>query len=239
MLSTVLAVKGDSPKKSCVLSRAASSSFARKSYSMIMSNSAADPACPSQPAVPEAAALRAAVRRFIGSRVSDSATADDLAQEVLIKVLKSLPQARDPRRLMGWVIQIARNTVADFYRKAKPTEEFDEQRFASPLAPGQTIGEEEESLLREELQAYIRSVVQELPPKYREALVLTLYDGLSQVELARRLGLSVSAAKSRVQRARAMVQGTIERCCDFDFDRYGEVVDWTPKPNRCGCSGAK
>jgi RNA polymerase sigma-70 factor (ECF subfamily) len=79
--------------------------------------------------------------------------------------------------------------------------------------------------------------VQGLPPIYREALELTEYDGLSQVELARRLGLSVSAAKSRVQRARALVRATVDRCCHFEVDRYGTVLGYTPRPHRCSCDG--
>lgn len=184
---------------------------------------------------PEADELRVAVRRFIGSRVAESANADDLTQDVLVKVQQRLPQVRDPRRLMGWVIQIARNTVADFFRSAKTTEVFKEEHVAdSSTRPGSL--EREEFQLREDLNRYIRSVVQELPLKYREALTLTEYDGLTQVELAGRLGLTVSAAKSRVQRGRAMVREIVDRCCHFEVDRYGTVIDCTPKPKRCDCS---
>jgi RNA polymerase sigma-70 factor (ECF subfamily) len=73
----------------------------------------------------------------------------------------------------------------------------------------------------------------------RDALVLTEYDGLRQVELAERLGLYASAVKSRVQRARAMMRGTIDRCCHFDLDRCGAVVDCTPKESRCSCGVQK
>lgn len=178
--------------------------------------------------------LRAAVRRFIGARVSNAATADDLTQDVFVKVQKRVAQVRDPRRLMGWLIQIARNTVADHFRAARSTEVFkDEHAVDSPTLPESF--DREETRLREELAAYIRGVVQELPPIYREAIVLTDYDGLSQVELAQRLGFSISAAKSRVQRARAMIRETIDRCCHFEVDRYGKVVDCTPKESHCGC----
>lgn len=184
---------------------------------------------------PTTSDLRTAVRGFIGRRVTDAATADDLTQEVFVKVQKHAAKVRDPRRLMGWVIQIARNTVADFYRRARPTEVFNEEHVAEGALRPESL-EREEMRLREKLTAYIRSVVETLPPRYREALVLTEYDGLTQVELARHLGLSVSAAKSRVQRARAMVRENIDRCCHFEVDHYGTVLGWTPRPKRCGCS---
>ncbi len=77
------------------------------------------------------------------------------------------------------------------------------------------------------------SSVERLPEIYREALRLTEFEGVSQVELARRLGLSVSAAKSRVQRARAMVRAEMERCCRWETDRYGTAVDAQPRRADC------
>lgn len=182
----------------------------------------------------DAGELRAAVRRFIGSRVANAATADDLTQEVFVKVQKRIAQVRDPRRLMGWLIQIARNTVADYFRTARSTEPFKEEHVAEAPELPQAF-EREETELREALATYIRGVVQNLPPIYREALVLTEYDGLSQVELAQRVGLSVSAAKSRVQRARTMVRETVDRCCHFEVDRYGAVLDYASRDPRCDC----
>lgn len=191
------------------------------------------PAAP--PTADQIAALRGAVRRFIGARVQNAAAADDLTQDVFLKVMRQLEHVRDPRRVIGWIFQIARHEVADHFRRGQPTESFDEKHdVATPTRPEMTDREEER--LREDLAVYIRSVVNQLPPAYREALLLTDYEGLSQVELAERIGLSVSAAKSRVQRARAMVKATIDRCCHFDVDRYGRVVDC--RPRRCECDRA-
>jgi len=184
----------------------------------------------------QAGELRAAVRRFIGARVREAATAEDLTQEVFLKMQRHVTDVRDPRRLMGWLIQVARNTVADHFRRARQTEPFEEAHAAESASHPEAQAREE-SRLREELAAYIRCVVRDLPPIHREALELTEYDGLSQVELARRLGLSISAAKSRVQRARALVRATIDRCCHFEVDRYGTVLGYTPRPDRCGCDG--
>ncbi|MBE2215184.1 MAG: sigma-70 family RNA polymerase sigma factor [Opitutaceae bacterium] len=196
------------------------------------------PSTPSSAVVPPAQTgeLRAAVRRFIGARVRGAATAEDLTQEVFLKMQRHVAEVRDPRRLMGWVIQVARHVIADHFRRTRPTESFDEAHVAAD-ATAPATDDREEARLRDELAAYIRCVVQGLPPIYREALELTEYDGLSQVELARRLGLSVSAAKSRVQRARALVRATVDRCCHFEVDRYGTVLDYTPRPRRCGCDG--
>jgi RNA polymerase sigma-70 factor (ECF subfamily) len=80
----------------------------------------------------------------------------------------------------------------------------------------------------------VKDVVHSLPEPHRAALVLTMYEGLSQQELASRLGLSLTAAKSRVQRARTEVRKIMEGCCRWKFDRFGNIIDWEPR-RTCGC----
>ena len=71
----------------------------------------------------------------------------------------------------------------------------------------------------EELKAAFRRMIYSLPEPYREALVLTEFDGLTQQELADRLGISLSGAKSRVQRGREQLKQMLHECCTFEFDR--------------------
>ena len=177
--------------------------------------------------------LHHAVRGYIGRRVADAAAADDLTQDVFAKVVRQLPRVRDARRLTGWIFRIARNVVTDHYRRARATTPYNEEVHTDGEAATEVVGREEEQL-RQDLNHYVRRVIDGLAPAYRDALLLTEYEGLSQVELAARLGLSVSAAKSRVQRARRMVRETMERCCHFEVDRYGDVLDMTPR-TRCDC----
>jgi len=98
------------------------------------------------------------------------------------------------------------------------------------------VGAVEEQRLRDELTDYVRDVVKTLPPLYREAILLTEYEGMTQVELARHLGLGLSAAKSRVQRARALVRERVEKCCHVEFDAYGTLVECRRRsPANCAC----
>jgi RNA polymerase sigma-70 factor (ECF subfamily) len=60
-------------------------------------------------------------------------------------------------------------------------------------------------------------------------------EGLPQQEVADRLGLSLSGAKSRIQRGRAMFKKELEQCCRFEFDRRGNLMDVDPKPDRTVC----
>lgn len=178
--------------------------------------------------------LRGAIRAFVLSRVKEPATADDITQETLLRLTQRLHTLRDSERLEAWVFQIARNAVTDHFRATKESEPFDEENHMSALESEKhrPLALEDERL-RQAVAAYVRSVVENLPDPYRGALQLTEFEGVSQIDLAGKIGLSVSAAKSRVQRARTMLRAEMERCCRWETDAYGAVLDVRPKSAAC------
>jgi len=113
---------------------------------------------------------------------------------------------------------VARNAVIDFYRSDRPTEALGEV----PEAPTDPEGED----LQWELSKSVRDMMEGLHPEHREALYLTEYDGLTQKELARKLGISLSGTKSRVQRARSRLKAMLLDCCHFELDRRGRVMNY-------------
>ena len=76
-------------------------------------------------------------------------------------------------------------------------------------------------------------MINSLPEKYKQALILTEFQNLTQKELAERMGLSVSGAKSRVQRARIKLKELLLGCCSLEFDHYGNVIDYEHKCSDC------
>lgn len=78
-------------------------------------------------------------------------------------------------------------------------------------------------------------MIRELPEVYREAVQLSEIEGLSQQEVADRLGLSLSAVKSRVQRGRKMLKEILGQCCTYQLDHQGRVIDLDPRPGRKVC----
>ena len=87
--------------------------------------------------------------------------------------------------------------------------------------------------LNEEVTACLGPAIEELPEGYRRALVLADLEGRPQEEVAEELGISLSGAKSRVQRARRKLRATLLSCCRFELDRLGNVLDWQPKGKTC------
>lgn len=173
--------------------------------------------------------LSGALFRFAYSRVRDRHVAEDLTQEILLRAAKKQASVRHPDRISAWLFGIARNVIADYFRRSRPTVRYDDHLHGNGDVEEPAIAAKEEEHLRGELATYVRRIVESLPPSYREAILLTEYEGLSQVELAHRAGISVSAAKSRVQRARQKIRRTIEACCDVQTDIYGTVVDCRPR----------
>lgn len=180
--------------------------------------------------------LRDALLRFLVPRVPDLATAEDLVHDIFVRAAKQEHKLRNRDAYVGWLFRIARNRLIDYYRTHRPSELLEEKHFPSE-DPGTPTAEEDR--LREDLARYIRGVIRQLPPIYRDALLATEFEGLTQVELARRLDLGLPAVKSRVQRARALVKAEIERCCQWETDIYGGVTDCRRRPTSpCDCQNA-
>lgn len=161
---------------------------------------------------------------FIRRRVRDDSLAQDLLQQVFLRIHTRIDTLRDESKLNAWIYQITRNVIADYYRAQSEQEPLDDE-FPEP--------ESEREDFAEQLAQGILNFVNTLPLSYREAFLLTEVEGMSQVELARRLGISVSGAKSRVQRARAKLKQMLLECCHFEFDRLGGLVNYYPRVDCC------
>jgi RNA polymerase sigma-70 factor (ECF subfamily) len=158
------------------------------------------------------------LKAFIRSRVEDDAVADDVLQETFIRVHRHLCCQPDWDKPAGWFYQIARHLIIDHYRRRREWLELSDTLPAEPTLP-----EDDPEV---ELALSLKDMIDELPEPYRQALLLTDLQGLSQQELAEQQGLSLSGAKSRVQRAREKLRDLLLQCCHFEFDRRGRIVDY-------------
>jgi RNA polymerase sigma-70 factor (ECF subfamily) len=164
--------------------------------------------------------------RFIRARIADEASAEDVLQEVFLKIHARIGTLRDEERLESWVFQIVRHAITDYHRAQRRRAELPEELVAP--------ADDDEESAAHRLSGSIRGMVAALPEPYREALLLTEYAGLTQQELAARAGISLSGAKSRVQRGRERLKQLILDCCHVELDRRGGIVDY--QPNCAGCS---
>lgn len=171
--------------------------------------------------------LSADLRRFIRRRVSDDHAAADLLQETFLRVHRNLKTLDEADRLAAWVYQIARNVIHDHHRRAAGG--------AQALADADPVDESVLAPARCRGCEWLDEMIGVLPDHYREAVQLSEIEGVSQQEVADRIGLTLSGAKSRIQRGRAMLKDALEQCCRFEFDGRGNLMGYDPKPDRKVC----
>lgn len=177
----------------------------------------------------------AGLRAFIARRVPEQ-DVDDLAQEVVVRIYQGQTSLRQPSRAEAWIYGIARRTIADYYRRRPPTERSGITDADLPAEPAESQGFSSYSGdhgPHEEVLSWLRPMVDELPEIYREALLGADFEGKTQRQLAKDLGLSLSGVKSRVQRARALLGENLHRCCEIALGSDGRVVDFYRRA--CDC----
>jgi RNA polymerase sigma-70 factor, ECF subfamily len=164
---------------------------------------------------------------FIHSKVSDDEEAEDILQETFIRIHTGLCCMQEWTVMEKWIYRVTRNLIIDHYRSRKRSEELGEEFEAEAAAE---LSEDDPKV---RLAFSLRETIDGMDEPYREALILTEYEGLTQVELAARAGISVSGAKSRVQRARAKLKALLLECCHFELDRLGGIIDYHERCCRC------
>jgi RNA polymerase sigma-70 factor (ECF subfamily) len=177
--------------------------------------------------------FHASLLAFIARRVRDRDSAEDILQEVMLRIHRHAGELERSPAVGAWVHQIARNAIADHYRKASGRRErlagIDLDRQQPPVL------EDAPAELRSELAACLRPLLQRLAPLQREALTLTELEGLTQATAAAQLGLSTSGMKSRVQRGRVKLKELLSACCEIELDRRGGVRSYRPLGGACDC----
>ncbi len=167
----------------------------------------------------------AGVRRFVRRRVSDHHDAEDIVQDVFVRAQESLHQLQSADRLAAWLSRIAANRIVDHYRSRRPIEELPEDLAAQEA--------EEDPVAT--LAPCLPDMIERLPETYRDAVRLSEIEGIAQHVVAQRLDLSVSGAKSRVQRGRALLRQLVEKCCRV-FMGGRSIVGFERLTDQCACS---
>lgn len=173
--------------------------------------------------------LGSKLKSFILKRVSDEQVAEDLLQETFIRIHQKLSDIDHTQRISSWVFQIARNLIIDHYRsKAKN---------ADAIADNLEASEGEEENINDLVMGWFPYMISQLPEDYRIALELYEMKRVPQQEIADQLGLSLSGAKSRVQRGREKLKALLFDCCSFEKDSRGNLIGFSKNDPEDDCGG--
>lgn len=165
------------------------------------------------------------LKRFIKKRVENEQDAQDVLQDVFLKVQSKLKSLTDDNKLESWLYEIARNTIIDYYRKSSKNDRLTilDECLECPV--------KDEKYANIEIASCLKSMINELPDIYKQAIIMTQFQHVTQKELSQRLGISLSGAKSRVQRGKKLLKGMLSDCCTLELDRRGNVIDYKCKMN--------
>lgn len=140
----------------------------------------------------------------------NAADAEDLAQDVLLRVRTALERYR-PGSLEGWLLRITTNLFYDRMRHrtrhpTEPLEGLDEARDLPPASPSPSP---EETALHGELRDVVSQALAELPYQFRVAVILCDLYQMSYEEIGSTMGWRIGTVRSRIHRGRALLRGSL------------------------------
>jgi RNA polymerase sigma-70 factor (ECF subfamily) len=160
------------------------------------------------------------LRGWARHRLGNPTDAEDLLQDLFLKALRQGERFCSVHNARAWLFEVARNTLADRLRVARHTVELPDD-LASPA---------EEVDVVDTLTGCLPRVLSELEADDRDAITRCDLQGMAQADYARAKGLSLSAAKSRIQRARQRMKARMTEVCQVQVDDAGHVLDFVPRP---------
>ena len=172
------------------------------------------------------------LRRFVARRVRPD-DVDDVVGEILLRVVEGRDRLRTPEAAQAWIVQVARIAGGDrlFYPSTRRERAHDDVGTLIDRAADDPIQPPDDDAAGA-LTGCVEGMVDALPDEFADALRATDLGGETQRAAAERLGLSHSATKSRVQRARDELRRRIVDCCKVELDARHRVVE-AETPNGC------
>ena len=156
------------------------------------------------------------LRKYVKKRISDAGVVEDILQEAFLRAHRNLNGSKKIDNAEGWIYRIITNLIIDHYRSSKQYESL----------PPEYVAPEEKKTPSSELSECINLHIQSLPEIYRTALVLSELEGYTHKKVAEHLGISLSAAKSRIRRGKEKLKQRYLDCCKIEM--RSSIVDYTP-----------
>lgn len=162
------------------------------------------------------------VHRYL-TRLVGEHEAEDLTQEVFVKVSQALSRFRQESHLSIWVYRIATNTALDRLRRPS-FQDAVRERVSDEDATEERAPTVEQHLIRREMNECIRGFVENLPVDYRSVVVLSELEELTNQQIAEVLGISLGTVKIRLHRAKARLKKEFSTRCNFYRDEGNRLA---------------
>ena len=172
------------------------------------------------------------IQRYLTRMVGET-EAEDLTQEVFVKIGQGLKSFRGLSSLSTWIYKIATNTALDKLRsssfKNRPTMPESELEDLDTWT-GEKKPSAEKQTIKKEMNKCIRDFIEKLPENYRSVMVLSEVEGQKGKEIAEILGISLDTVKIRLHRAKTKLKKELQNHCNFYRDEQNEFACDKKKP---------
>ncbi len=163
---------------------------------------------------------KGAIFNLIYRTIGSSSEAEDLAQEVFFQVYRSLPAFRNEARFSTWLYRIALNRCRDWIRGRRRRPQI--LYLDETADEGQPGASTEGEVVEKEQREAVRGLVQALPDRYREVVVLRYFQDFTYVEIGEILGLPARTVETRLYRAKKMLKDKLENKPEKGGYGYGQ-----------------
>ena len=170
---------------------------------------------------------KASLKSFIKNRVTNEADAEDILQEVFMKLISNIDKLMDNQKIRAWIYKITQNAIIDYYRRNRRFTELENLPEELPLVM------DDDMSANYEIAVCLKNMVEKIPDKYRQAIEYTVFENHTQKEYSEMAGITLSGAKSRVQRARSLLKEMVLGCCNLEFDRLGNIIEYKKRSTDC------
>lgn len=168
--------------------------------------------------------------KYIESKVFNSYDAEDILQNVFIKIFSNIEKLEKQTAIKSWIYKITKNTIIDFYKKKKDVS----------VAPKilEALEDEIDGIdnMNDDISNCIDKMIFSLPDKYQTIYNMYEKKEMKHKEIAKALDISISLSKVRLKRVKDMFKDKLLKCCDFEVDKYGNIIDYHIKGTCNNCN---
>ena len=167
------------------------------------------------------------LHNFIRSKVNNKIDAEDILQDVFVKVHLNIHQLKEEDKLQSWIFNITRNTINNYWRKKSQKEnyvhtELDENPDNDWVIPFENC---------------ISKMIYFLPEEERDLIIRSEINGEKQKDIAHELKIPYPTIKSRIQRGREHLKQQFKDCCQVEISKSGQFISGNNEMDSCSkCS---
>jgi RNA polymerase sigma-70 factor (ECF subfamily) len=163
---------------------------------------------------------------YIRSKIRSKEDAEDILQNVFIKISGNLNKLSEQEKLRSWIFTITRNSIIDYYR----TNAAKQNTFLDEDLEDQ-LPEEDSIDSTKGLNTCLTGMISSLPDEYKDIIIDSELKGIKQKDLAEKYNMTYPSMRSRVQRGRERLKQMLTNCCDIEADKHGNILSSTSKNN--------